>query len=280
MLRSTEDKRKIFKELHETGCFVIPNPWDEGSARLLQHMGYSALATSSAAFAFTLGRPDSVKALPLDLVLEHIRTLVECTELPVNADFQNGYADSPEEVAHNVRLCVETGVAGLSIEDATGIDDGEPIYPFDLAVERVKAAREAIDKSGANVFFTARCECFLVGQRDIDEVIRRLKAYSEAGADCLYAPGLTSKEHIEAVVKAVAPKPVNVVIGSKSEFTIKDLASLGVRRVSVGSGLARTAWGAFIRAAKLLKDEGSFEGLAGAATIPDMNGIFTTANMK
>src|SRR5882762_3454731 len=226
----------MFRALHESGCFVLPNPWDAGTALYLQHLGFKALATTSAGFAFTRGLPDGVTAVPRDLMLAHIREVAAATSLPVNADFQTGYADEPEDVAANVALCVATGVAGLSIEDASG-DSAVPLYAFGLAVERVKAARAAIDASGISVLLTARCEAWLVGAPDPARVaIERLVAFADAGADCLYAPGVRDPNEISMIVKAVAPKPVNVLVSAPSpDFTISRLADLGVRRISVGS---------------------------------------------
>jgi 2-methylisocitrate lyase-like PEP mutase family enzyme len=268
MLRTSE-QRRIFRTLHEHGCFALPNPWDIGSARYLAHLGFKAIATTSAGFAFSCGLADG--AVGRDLMLAHIEELVKATELPVNADFENGYAHGPEEVAANVRRCVETGVAGLSIEDNSGRGD-RPLYEIELAVERIRAAREAIGESG--VVLTGRAECFLVGVNDIDEVIRRLIAYAEAGADCLYAPGIRDREHIAAIVKAVAPKPVNLLISAPGGLTIPDAADLGVRRVSVGGALARAAWGGFIRAAKELAEAGAFDGFAGGAPHGELQEFF------
>jgi 2-methylisocitrate lyase-like PEP mutase family enzyme len=263
-----------FRALHESGCFVLPNPWDVGSAKYLQHLGFKALATTSAGFAFTRGLSDSVAAVPLAMMLEHFREVVEATPLPVNADFQNGYADDPDGVARNVALCIATGVAGLSIEDASG-DNTKPLYEFDLAVDRVKAARAAIDASGIPVVFTARCEAYLVGQTDPARVIDRLVAFAEAGADCLYPPGIHEPDEIAAIVKAVAPKPVNVLVSSPNpNLSLGSLSDLGVRRISVGSGLARVAWGAFINAARTIAETGSFEGFAGAAPFAELNDLF------
>ena len=232
-----------FRALHESGCFVLPNPWDIGSAVYLQHLGFQALATTSAGFAFSRGLPDSVSALSLDTVLAHIREISEATPLPVNADFQSGYADEPEGVAANVARCVATGVAGLSIEDSTG-DSAAPLYEDRLAIERIKAARSAIDSSGVPVILTARCEAWLVGHPDpLRTALERLTAFAEAGADCLYAPRVEDPEEIAAIVKAVSPKPVNVLLSAPSEtLSVSRLADLGVRRISVGSGLARVAW--------------------------------------
>jgi 2-methylisocitrate lyase-like PEP mutase family enzyme len=267
------EKRRAYRALHETGCFALPNPWDVGTARYLQHLGFKALASTSSGFAFTLGLPDADWAVPVDLVLEHLRVLVEASDVPINADFESGYAHQPEGVAENVRRCVETGVAGLSIEDNTG-DRAKPLYAFDLAVERIRAARAAIDAAGADVVLTGRCESFLVGLEDLDETIRRLRAYAEAGADCLYAPGLRTREQISAVVAAVAPKPVNVLISAPIGLKVADAAALGVRRVSLGSALSRAAWGGFIRAARQLAADGSFEALADAAPFAELNGFF------
>jgi 2-methylisocitrate lyase-like PEP mutase family enzyme len=263
------ERRETFRALHQSGCFPLPNPWDIGSARYLQALGFKAIATTSAGFAFSRGLADG--AVGCDLMLAHIREIVEATDLPVNADFENGYADNPDGVAENVRRCVETGVAGLSIEDNSGRGD-EPLYEVDRAVERIRAAKAAIGDSG--VVLTGRAECFLVGRDDINEVIRRLTAYAEAGADCLYAPGIHERGHIAAVVKAVAPKPVNLLISAPGGLTIRDAAELGVRRVSVGSVLARAAWGEFIRAAKELAESGTFEGFAGATPHGELQEFF------
>ena len=264
-----DERRQTFRELHRGGCFAIPNPWDIGSARYLQHLGFKAVATTSAGFAFSRGLPDG--AVGRDLMLAHIREIVEATEIPVNADFENGYADGPGEVAENVRLCVDTGVAGLSIEDSTGRKE-QPLYDVDLAVERICAARKAIGESGT--LLVARAECFLVGVTNIDEVIRRLTAYANAGADCLYAPGIRDREHISAVVTAVAPKPVNLLIGGAVGLTMSDAAALGVRRVSVGGALARAAWGGLMRAAKQLAEDGRFHGFMDAAPHTELQEFF------
>jgi 2-methylisocitrate lyase-like PEP mutase family enzyme len=265
----------VFRGLHASGCFVLPNPWDAGSARFLEHLGFAALASTSAGMAFARGLPDSVTAVPRDRMLEHLRELVGATRLPVSADFQAGYADEPEAVAANVKLCVATGVAGLSIEDATG-DASAPLYEEKLAVERIRAARAAIDESGAPVVLTARCEAWLVGHPDAARVARaRLVAFAEAGADCLFAPGVREADEIAAIVRAVAPLPVNVLMSAPSpELSLERLAELGVRRVSIGSGLARVAWGAFMRAARVLAESGSFAGLAGAASFAELDGLF------
>jgi 2-methylisocitrate lyase-like PEP mutase family enzyme len=264
-----------FKALHQSGCFVLPNPWDAGTARYLQHLGFEAVATTSAGFAFSRALPDSVSAMPVDLVLAHVREIVEATTLPVNADFQNCYADDPEGVATNITRCLATGVAGLSVEDATG-DDAHPLYDFALAIDRVKAARAAINASGIPVVLTARCEAWLVGDRDpLRTSLDRLIAFAGAGADCLYAPGVTKSDEIAAIVKAVAPKPVNVLVSTNNcDTTVSQLAELGVRRVSVGSALARVAWGAFIQSARDIKEAGSFKSFGGAAPFNELNSLF------
>lgn len=268
---SVTDKRRAFRKLHESGCFVIPNPWNVGTARYLQHLGFKALATTSAGFAFSQGRPDS--AVPRDMMLAHIADIVQAADVPVNADFEGGYAQAPEGVAESVRLCVETGVAGLSIEDSTG-DKSKPLYDLDNAVARVRAARAAIDKAGGEVTFTARAECFLVGRTDLNETIRRLKAYADAGADCLYSPGIRTREQIAAVIEAVAPKPVNILIGWPSDLSVEDIAQLGARRISVGGALARAAWGGFMGAAKQIAEAGSFAGFAGTPPNSELNAFF------
>ena len=267
-------RRAAFRRLHESGCFFIPNPWDIGTARYLRHLGFQALATTSSGFSFSRGLPDTDWAVPRDAVLAHVAEIVAAVDLPVNADFESGYAHQPEGVAESVRLCVATGVAGLSIEDATG-DRARPLYDLPLAVERIRAAREAIDASGADVLLTGRAECFLVGHPEpLKESIRRLRAYAEAGADVLYAPGPRTREDIRAVVTAVAPKPVNVLMSANTGLRLSDLAELGVRRVSAGSSLARAAWGGFIRAAKAIAQDGSFSGLDDATPFAELNGFF------
>ena len=254
---------------------MLPNPWDAGTARYLQHLGFEAVATTSAGFAFSRGLPDSVSAVGVDVVLEHLREVVGATTLPVNADFQNGYADDPEGVAENVARCIGTGVAGLSIEDATG-DNSAPLYDFSLAIDRVKAARAAIDGSGFPVVLTARCEAWLVGDPDpLRTSLQRLVAFANAGADCLYAPGVTKPDEIAAIVKAVAPRPVNVLVSTNNcDASVSQLADLGVRRVSVGAALARVAWGAFIQSARNIKKTGSFKGFADAAPFNELNSLF------
>jgi 2-methylisocitrate lyase-like PEP mutase family enzyme len=264
-----------FRALHESGCFLLPNPWDVGTSIYLQHLGFQALATTSAGMAFSRGLPDSVSAVSRDDMLAHIRDIVAATPLPVNADFQTGYADDPEGVAANVTLCIATGVAGLSIEDSTGKADN-PLYERGLAIERVKAARAAIDASGIPVVLTARCEAWLVGHPDAARIaLDRLVAFADAGADCLYAPGVREPDQIAALVQAVAPKPVNLLMSAPNpELPLSRLADLGVRRISVGSALARVAWGAFIRAAQGMLTDGTFDGLGGAAPFAELNRLF------
>jgi methylisocitrate lyase len=273
MTVSIGDKRAAFRRLHESGCFVLPNPWDIGSARLLQSMGFKALASTSAGFAWSVGRPDN--AVSCDEVVAHLKALCAATDLPVNADFEAGFAHDPEGVAANVARGVAAGVAGLSIEDATG-DRSAPLYETAVAVERIRAARKAIDDNGGDVMLVGRCEGFLVGRPDLAATIARLTAYAEAGADCLYAPGLRSKEQIAAVVKALAPKPVNVLVGAPG-FTLAELAGLGVRRISVGGALARVAWNGFLRAAREIVEKGTFAGLGEAAAYQELNGLFADA---
>ncbi len=265
-----------FRELHESGCFVIPNPWDVGSAVYLRHLGFKALATTSSGFAFSRGMPDNIRYVRRDTVLAHFREIVNATPLPVNGDFQNGHADEPEHVAENVALCIETGVAGLSIEDSTG-DERKPLYDLDLAIERIKAARRTIDQSGEPVVLTARCEAWLVGESNAFETaVKRLIAYADAGADCLYAPSVVATpSEISAIVQAVAPRPVNALVTHPDpNLTVAKLADLGVRRISVGSGLARVAWGAFIRAAREIANDGTFNAFAGSASGTDLNNLF------
>lgn len=267
-------RRADFRKLHQSGCFVIPNPWDVGSARYLRSLGFKALATTSAGFAFSRGLPDADWAVPRDAVLEHIADIVTSVDLPVNADFLSGYAPEPEAVAENVRLCVETGVAGLSIEDSTG-DHEEPLYELPLAVERIKAAKAAIDATGTGVLLIARAECYLVGHPDpLRESIHRLEAFAEAGADVLYAPGAATRTDIEAIVKAVHPRPVNVLLSSGKGLKISELGEIGVRRISVGSALARAAWAGFIHAAREIAEENSMTALDDAAPFAELNGFF------
>lgn len=270
MPRTVAEKRAIFRELHTSGCFVLPNPWDVGSARYLQSLGFQALATTSSGFAWSVGRADN--SSPREAILAHLRSLVDATDLPVNADFENGFGESADEVAHSVGLAVETGVAGLSVEDSTG-DADAPLFAIDIAVERLKAARRAIDERGGDTLLVGRAENFIAGVPDLDDTIARLKAYAAAGADCLYAPGIQTREQIEAVVAAVAPKPVNLLIGSTYDLSVQDVARLGVRRISVGGALARSAWGGFMHAAQRLA-EGRFDGFGNAASGATLNGLF------
>ena len=265
------EKRRAFRALHQSGCFVIPNPWNVGSARYLQGLGFKALATTSAGFAHAQGYSDG--DVTRDMMLAHFREIAQATDVPVNADFEGGYADDPDEVAENVRLCVATGVAGISIEDYTE-DDANPLYDFDLAVKRVRAARDAIDKAGGEVVFTARTEGFIRNRPDLEETIRRLKAFADAGADCLYSPGIKTREHIAATVKAVAPKPINFLNSGPFGFTVDDLAALGVRRISVGGTLARVAMHAFIQAARQIAQDGKFDSFAGVISNAELNKFF------
>jgi 2-methylisocitrate lyase-like PEP mutase family enzyme len=267
---TTAEKRTRFRQLHEKGCFVLPNPWDVGSARALQTMGYKAVASTSAGYAWTIGKADN--HVTLDDVLEHLSALCGAVDLPVNADFEGGFAHEPAKVAINVARAVATGIAGLSIEDSTG-DKANPLYERALAIERIKAARTAIDADNSGALLVGRCEGFLVGQGDLAMVIDRLNAYAEAGADCLYAPGIKSKEQIAAVVKAVHPKPVNLLIGAPG-LTVADAADLGVRRISVGGSLARVAWGGFMRAAQEIADKGSFTELGSGFSGGELNKMF------
>ena len=268
---SIADKRRRFQQLHEAGCFALPNPWDVGSARYLQSLGFQALATTSSGFAWSQGRPDRPDTLAA--ALDHLREMVAATDLPINADFENGYAHDAAGVARNVSQAIATGVAGLSIEDATA-DPAQPLYPVELAAERIRAARRAIDQAGGDVILVGRAEGFLVGRPSIDEVVARLKAYADAGADCLYAPGLKSREDIAAVVKAVHPKPFNLLIGG-SGLSLQEARDLGVRRISVGGSLARAAWGGFMRAAKEMAEKGTFTELASGYPGGELNKIFS-----
>jgi methylisocitrate lyase len=262
-----------FRKMHESGCFVLPNPWDIGTAIYLEQLGFEALATTSAGFAFSRGKRDG--GVPRDEMLEHIREIVEATSLPVNADFLAGYADEPEAVAANVQLCVATGIAGLSIEDNTGRTD-TPLYEKKLAIDRIRAARAAIDASDSCVVLTGRCEAWLVHDPDpLHTVLDRLAAYADAGADCLYAPGVHKPDEIAQIVNTVAPKPVNVLVsGFNHQLSLSQLTDLGVRRISVGSGLALAAWGTFLRAAKDIKTNGTFNLLANGAASADLNQLF------
>jgi 2-methylisocitrate lyase-like PEP mutase family enzyme len=267
---STTDKRETFRKLHEAGCFVLPNPYDVGSAKALQHLGFKAIASTSAGFAWTIGRSDN--RVTLEDVLQHLTALCGAVDLPVNADFEGGFAHEAEKVAAHVGRAVKTGVAGLSIEDSTG-DAAKPLYERTHAIERIKAARSAIDADRSGVLLTGRCEGFLVGQPDLKMVIDRLTAYAEAGADCLYAPGIKTKEEISAVVKAVHPKPVNLLIGSPG-LSVAEAAELGVRRISVGGALARAAWGGFMRAAREIAEKGVFAELGPGYSGAELNKIF------
>jgi len=270
--------RAAFRALHESGCFVIPNPWDVGTVRALEELGFPALATTSAGHSYSRGLPDALDALPVDDVLRHVAEIVDAANVPVNADFQSGYGADPDSVAANVRRCVEVGVAGLSIEDAR---DGASLFELSEAVERIGAARAAIDGSGEDVLLTGRAECFLVGHPEpLRESIRRLEAYAEAGADVLYAPRAQERDDIRAIVEAVDPKPVNVLVSANTGLTVADLAALGARRVSVGSALARAAWGAFLRAAEGIARDGDFSGLEGAAAFADLNDLFETRSRQ
>src|SRR5689334_14762902 len=269
-------RRRAFRALHEAGCFVIPNPWDVGSARYLEQLGFPALATTSAGFAFSLGLPDSEVALTCERNMAHIAAIAGAVDVPVNADFASGYGESPQDVADNVNRCIASGVAGLSIEDATG-DPSSPLYELPLAVERVRAAREAIDQSRADVLLTARAECFHVGHHDaLRESVRRLQAFAEAGADVLFAPGPHDPTTIKALVDAVRPKPINVLVARDAGLTVAGLAALGVGRISVGGALALAAWTGFTRAGQQLRSEGSFAGFANSVSYPEINGLFAT----
>jgi 2-methylisocitrate lyase-like PEP mutase family enzyme len=271
------DKRRTFRALHQSGCFVIPNPWNVGTARWLQGLGFKALATTSSGYAHSQGYSDG--DVTLDMVLAHCREIANAADVPVNADFEGGYAHDPVGVAENVRRCVETGVAGLSIEDFTG-DDADPLYDFDLAVKRVRAARDAIDKAGGGVVFTARTEGFIKQRPDMAETIRRLKAFADAGADCLYPPGIRTREQIETVVQAVAPLPVNLLMSSAGGLTVKDIADMGVRRISIGGTLARVAMNAFIKAAREIASEGKFDSFAGVLSNAELNAFFHDDRMR
>ncbi len=263
------DRYVVFANLHESGCFVIPNPWDAGTARVLAQLGFPALATTSSGSAWSMGYGDH--GVPLDAALAHLRLIAGSVDVPVNADFEGGFADRPEEVGANVARAVDTGVAGLSIEDSTA-DPSAPLYDFDLAVERIRAARAAIDRSGKRVLLTGRSEGFIVGRPDLKETIRRLTAYAEAGADCLYAPGLASIDDVAAVVGAVAPRPVNAL--ARPTFTVHELAKAGVRRISVGGGFARAAWSGFLDVAREVQQRGTFTALGRAVPGSEINGLF------
>ncbi|HEX7759386.1 MAG TPA: isocitrate lyase/phosphoenolpyruvate mutase family protein [Caulobacteraceae bacterium] len=268
MRPTAADKRAAFRALHESGCFVLPNPWDAGSAVILESLGFKALASTSAGMAWSMGRPDY--GIARDEVLSHLSMLTHAVDLPINADFENGFSDTPDGVAANVALAVEIGIAGLSVEDSTGNPD-QPLYEFDLAVARIAAARAAIDRTGSGVLLTARSEGFIANRPDLEETIRRLTAFAQAGADCLYAPGLRDEAQITAVVQAVAPRPVNVLTPGLS---VAALAGLGVRRISVGGSLARSAWGGFLTAAREIAQDGTFSAFAQGAPGGDLNRLF------
>ncbi|MEO7242796.1 MAG: isocitrate lyase/phosphoenolpyruvate mutase family protein [Variovorax sp.] len=265
------ERRKAFHRLHESGCFVIPNPWDVGSALYLQGLGFKALATTSSGFAWSRGRADN--AISRDMALAHLHEMVDALDVPLNADFESGFGADAAGVEESVRLALETGIAGLSIEDTTG-NPAAPLFSIDDATERLRAARRAIDKAGGGVLLVGRADGIFAGQPDLDAAIARLKAYANVGADCLYAPGLRTREEIGRVVDAVSPRPVNVLVGGPSDLRVADLAALGVRRISVGGGMARAAWGGFMRAATALLEQGSFEGFAGAAPGAQLNKFF------
>jgi methylisocitrate lyase len=269
-MTSLTNRTGVFRQLHEDGCFVIPNPWDAGSARLLAQLGFQALATTSSGIAWSMGHADN--HVPLDVTLERLQVICAAVEIPVNADFEGGFATEPEGVAANVTWATNTGIAGLSIEDSTG-DPSQPLFDFTLAVERIQAARQAIDASGSGVLLTARSEGFIVGLPDLGETIRRLTAFADAGAECLYAPGLRAMSDIEAVVNAVAPKPVNVLVGSDFA-TVAELATAGVRRISVGGALARAAWAGFLAAAREIAEHGTFRSFTHAVPFAEINGSF------
>ncbi len=267
------DKTTAFRQLHTSGCFVIPNPWDRGSAMLLARMGFPALATTSAGFAWSMGRPDT--GVALEEVVKHLRAITGSVNIPVNADLEGGFALAPASVANNVTVACTTGISGLSIEDSApaASRDAGPLLDLEMSVERIRAARDSIDASGTGILLTARSEGFILGQPDLGETIRRLVAYAEAGAECLYAPGLREAKDIGAVVNAVAPKPVNVLVSS--DFTtVAQLEQLGVRRVSVGGALARAAWAGFLSAAREIREHGTFKTLSGAVLFDEINGLF------
>jgi 2-methylisocitrate lyase-like PEP mutase family enzyme len=270
-MTSPAEKRKAFRKLHESGCFVIPNPWNPGTARYLEGLGFKALASTSSGYAHSQGFSDG--ALKLDQILAHYREITSATSVPVNADFENGFAHDPADVAANVRRCIETGVAGLSIEDYSN-DDANPIYDFDFAVARMKAARKAIDEMGGDVILTGRAEGVLHGCTDLADAIKRVRAYSDAGADCLYVPGIKTREQIVEVVKAVAPKPLNLLNHTNLGFTVKEIAEMGVRRISVGGTLSRVAMDAFIRSARDIAENGSFDSFAGLVSNAELNKFF------
>jgi len=267
---TTADKRAAFRKLHESGCFIIPNPFDVGSAKALQHLGFKALASTSAGFAWTLGKPDN--KITVDDVCDHLAAISAAVDIPVNADFEDGFAHQPDKVAVNVTRAVKTGISGLSIEDFTG-DAAKPLFDRALAIERIRAARKAIDADNSGVFLTGRCEAFLRGVKDMNLVIDRLTAYAEAGADCLYAPGISTKEEIATVVKAVHPRPVNLLVGTGP--SLAEASALGVRRISVGGSLARMAWAGFMKASKEMAEKGTFGEFANGYSGGELNKMFS-----
>ncbi|MCZ4128949.1 isocitrate lyase/PEP mutase family protein [Stutzerimonas balearica] len=278
MTRPTvSDKRAAFREMHRAGCFLLPNPWDAGSARLLERLGYRALATTSAGYAWSQGQADG--QLSRDDTLAHMRYMATMSDLPINADFESGFGATPEAVFDSVSLALATGVAGLSIEDSTG-DPAQPVRDKAQAVERLQAARAAIDAGGGDTLLVGRAENYFIGRPDLDDTVERLLAYSQAGADCLYAPGLRTREEIQTVVQAVAPKPVNVLIGWNSELTVEALAELGVRRISVGGALARAAWGGFMDAARRMIEQGRFDGFGGTPSGAELNELLRRAEPR
>jgi 2-methylisocitrate lyase-like PEP mutase family enzyme len=270
-MHTLADKRREFRRLHESGCLLLPNPWDVGTTRYLQGLGFKALATTSAGAAWAMGYADN--ETPLEAMLHHIREIVKASDLPVNADFGNCFAHDPKGVGSNVRQAIETGVAGLSIEDSTG-DKEKPLYDLQHAIERVRAAKSAVDHSATGVVLTARAENFLVGKPDLNDAIKRITAYAEAGADCLYIPGIRTRDQIKAVVQAVAPKPINLLVGHAGDLTVPDIAQMGVRRISTGSALARAAWQGFLKASHLIAEAGLFGGFAELAPHADLNRFF------
>jgi 2-methylisocitrate lyase-like PEP mutase family enzyme len=269
MIRSIADRRAAFRKLHDSGCFVLPNPWDAGSARMFQHLGFQALASTSTGYAWTTGRPDYV--ITLSDVLNHLKILCAAVDLPVNADFESGFARDPEDLAVNIRKAIETGVAGLSVEDRE-LDGSKRLFDTGLSVERIRAARQAIDHSGEDVVLVGRTEWLLEDPTAVAPAIDKLVALAEAGADCLYAPGVREKADIAAMVRAVAPKPVNVVM-SRPGLSLAELMDLGVRRVSLGGAVARVAWAAVIRTMEQIK-AGSFDGLAGGTPGGQLDEVF------
>jgi 2-methylisocitrate lyase-like PEP mutase family enzyme len=269
IMLTTADKRAAFKKLHESGCFIIPNPFDVGSAKALQHLGFKALASTSAGFAWTIGKADN--RVTVDDVCNHLAAISAAVDIPVNADFEDGFAHEPEKVGVNVARAVKAGVSGLSIEDYTG-DAAKPLFDRALAIERIKAARKAIDADNSGVLLTGRCEAFLRGVKDLNLVIDRLTAYAEAGADCLYAPGISTTEEVSAVVKAVHPKPVNLLVGAAG--SLADIGALGVRRISVGGSLARMAWAGFMKASKEMAEKGTFSEFANGFPGGELNKMF------